>query len=380
MMLWENKLAQNQLTSLGDVYKESFPEIDARLRNLFTAGELMSVKKVYVVGDGDSYHAGIASSGAFLNLTDVEYYAVPAMRFLACEVEYMRDYSPGQSMVIGVSASGESRRVVQCLIRAREKMPDARIAALVGNPESSVARAAGAVLNVRLPNPELGMAPGIRTYLASLFGLAALAIRLGELQNRYHMTEANTLRRNIAGLGEHIPGMVEAASAEASRIRQYAAAPFFMTAGSGSHRGTAVFAAAKLTEIAGIYCVPRDLEEWMHVEQFSYPVNTPLIVFAPQGASFNHALGLMETARRIGHPIIAVTNEPENERIKALSSSVFPVPGKIEEDFLHLLFFVPPVSMGVALSGELGRAMFMTDNEAIQKQRAAMTQNLKEDV
>jgi glucosamine--fructose-6-phosphate aminotransferase (isomerizing) len=380
MMLWENKLACNQLTGLENVYKESFPEIDFRLRNLFTAEDLLAVKKVYVVGDGDSFHAGIAGGGSFLNLTDVEYYAVPAMRFLAYEVEYMRDYSPGQSMVIGVSASGESRRVVQCLIRAKEKIPGAKIVALTGNPESSVARAAGTVLNVGLPNPELGMAPGIRTYLASLFGLAALAIRLGELQNRYPAAEAEAMRRNIAGQGIYIPAMVEAASSETARIREYAAAPFFMTAGSGSHRGTAVFSAAKLTEIAGIYCVGRDLEEWMHVERFSYPVNTPLIVFAPQGASFNHTLILMETARKIGHPIIAVTNEPEHERIKALADSIFPVPGKLDEHFLHLLFFIPPVSMGVALSGKLGRAMFMTDNEAIQKQWAAMTQNLKEDV
>jgi glucosamine--fructose-6-phosphate aminotransferase (isomerizing) len=379
-MLWENQLAQNQLAALGDVYKESFPQIDVRLRNLFTAGDLISVKKVYVVGDGDSYHAGIASSGAFLNLTDVEYYAVPAMRFLAYELECLQDYSPGQSMVIGVSASGESRRVVQCLARAREKMPGVGITALTGNPESSVARAADTVLNVRLPNPELGMAPGIRTYLASLFGLAALAIRLGELQNRYHMTDANALRRNIAQLGEYVPALIEAASLEAPKLREYAAAPFFMAAGSGSHRGTAIFSAAKLTEIAGIYCVPRDLEEWMHVERFSYPTDTPLVVFAPRGPSFDHALVLMETARKTGHPVIAVTNEPENERIKALACCVFPVPGETEECFAHLLFFIPSVAMGVALSGELGRAMFMTGDEAIRKQRAAMTQNLKEDV
>jgi glucosamine--fructose-6-phosphate aminotransferase (isomerizing) len=379
-MIWKNDLAQNQLTTLGDVYKASFLEIDARLRNLFTAEDLMSIKKVYVVGDGDSYHAGIASGGAFYNLTDIEYCAIPAMRFLAYELDYIWDYSPGQSIVVGISASGESRRVVQCLIRAREKISGVKIMALTGNPESSVARAADAVFNVRLPNPELGMAPGIRTYLATLFGLAALAIRLGELQNRYHMTEANALRRSIASLGEHISTTIDAAFTEAPRIRQYAAAPFFMTAGSGSHLGTAVFSAAKLTEIAGIYCVPQDLEEWMHVERFSYPTDTPLIVFAPRGASFNHALFLMETARKIGHPVIVVTNEPENKRIKSLADSIFPVSGETEEYFAHLLFFVPSVVMGVALSDELGRAMFMTDNEAVKKQRGAMTQNLKEDV
>jgi glucosamine--fructose-6-phosphate aminotransferase (isomerizing) len=379
-MIWETQLAINQLNALEKVYGESFPAIDNNLRNLLSAGELLSIKKIYVLGDGDSYHAGIASGSAFFNITNVEYHVFPAMRFLAYGIEFLRDYSPGQSLVIGVSASGESRRVVQCLARVKEKAPGIKTLALVGKPESSAARAADMVFNAALPDPELGAAPGIRTYLASLFGLSSLAIRLGEIQNCYTMAEANALRRKIAGQGKYIPAMVEAASAGASRLGKYATAPFWVAAGSGNHRGTAAFSAAKLTEIAGVHGVPQDLEEWMHVERFAYPVDTPLLVFAPRGASFDHALLLMESAGKIGHPVIAITNEPEHERIKALAAAIFPVPGDLEEYFQQLLFFIPPVLIGAALAKTLGRAMFMTDNDAVQKQRAAMTQNLKEDV
>jgi glucosamine--fructose-6-phosphate aminotransferase (isomerizing) len=379
-MLWENKMAHAQLTGLDKLYEETFPAIDHRLRNLFTAGDLLAIKKVYVLGDGDSYHVALASRTAFLNLTDVEYFPVPAMRFLGYEIDCMRDYSPGQSLVVGVSASGESRRVVQCLERARQKMPDASFVAMTGNPRSSVARAADHVFDVSLPNPELGKAPGIRTYVASLFGLAALSIRLGEMQTRYHMTEANTMRNRIAAQGEYVARIIEQSDIQAKEICRYAVAPFFMTAGSGNHLGTASFSAAKLTEIAGLFCVPQDLEEWMHVERFSYPLNTPLIVFAPKGVSFNHALTLMETARKMGHPVIAITDTPENETVKSLAEIIFPVYGTLEEHFMQLLFYIPSVSMGVAFSQKLGRAMFMTDNEAIQKQRAAMTQNLKEEM
>jgi hypothetical protein len=88
----------------------------------------------------------------------------------------------------------------------------------------------------------------------------------------------------------------------------------------------------------------------------------------------------METAGKIGHPVMAVTDAPEDGRIRDRAELIFPVYGSLEEHFAPLLFFIPAVAIGVALSGDLGRAMFMTDNEAIQKQRAAMTQNLKEDV
>jgi glucosamine--fructose-6-phosphate aminotransferase (isomerizing) len=373
-------MAQNQLPDLENVYKESFTEIDHKIRNLFTAGELLAVKKVYAVGDGDSYHAGLASRTAFLKLAGVEYHAVPAMKFLAYEIDCMHDYSPGQSMVLGISASVESKRVVQCLNRIKEKMPGARTVALTGNPNSSVAKAADTVFDVRLPNAELGMAPGIRTYTASLFGLTVLAIRLGEMQNRYHMTEANEWRKQIAGQSVFIPDIIEKSRAVAEKIKIYAKAPFFMFAGSGNHLGTATFSGAKLTEIAGIYTVPMDLEEWNHVERFSYPVDTPLVVIAPKGQSFDHALKLMESAKKIGHPVIAITNNTQNALLQSNTDIVVPVAGTLEEHFLHLLFYIPSVSIGVALSEALNRQMFMTDNEAIQRQRAAMTQNLKEEV
>ena len=379
-MHWESKMAHDQLIGLGKLYEEAFPIIDHRLRNLFSAGDLLSIKKVYVLGDGDSYYAALASRTAFLNFSNVEYFPVPAMRFLGYEIDCMSDYSPGQSLIVGVSASGESRRVVQCMQRAKEKMPYARLTAMTGNPNSSVAKAADHVFDLSLPNPELGKAPGIRTYLASLFGLASLAIRLGEMQNHYHMTEANAMRDQIAAQAEYVARIAEQADIQAESMRRYAKSSFFTVAGSGNHFGTASFSAAKLAEIAGLFSVPQDMEEWMHVERFSYPIDTPLIVFAPKGASFDHAKVLMETAKKIGHPLIAVTDEPEDSAIKSLADIIFPVYGTLEEHFMQLLFYIPSVSMGVVLARELGRAMFMTDNEAMQKQRAAMTQNLREDV
>jgi glucosamine--fructose-6-phosphate aminotransferase (isomerizing) len=379
-MVWDRAMAQNQLPTLESIFRDSFTEIDYRVRNLFTAGELLSVKKVYVVGDGDSYHGGVASRSAFLKLTTVQYSAVPAMKFLAYEIDCMHDYSPGQSMIVGVSASGESKRVIQCLNRVKERMPNAKTVALTGNPDSSLGRAADAVFNVSLPNAELGMAPGIRTYAGSLFGLSALAIRLGEIQSNYHMTEANAMRKQIVDQSTFVPEIIGRSKEEAKKIRPYAKVPFFMFAGSGTHFGTAIFSGAKLTEIAGIHAVCSDLEEWNHVERFAYPQEVPLIIIAPQGASFDHALKLMEGAKKIGHPIIVITNNPQNSVIQRNVDIVIPVAGTLPEHFLQLLFFIPSVSIAVDLSEEIGRQMFMTDNQAIREQRAVMTQNLKEEV
>ncbi|QQO11158.1 SIS domain-containing protein [Breznakiella homolactica] len=377
-MRLDYQLATDQLSTLQDLYTETFPEIDRRLRNLFTAGDLLSVKKVYVVGDGDSCHAALASKNAFMRLTNVEYFAVPAMKFLAYEVDCIRDYSPNQSMVIGVSASGESKRVVQALQRTREKAPDTRIVAMVGNPESSAAKAADSVYDISIP--ELGRAPGIRTYGASLFGLAALAIRIGEIQNKYHMNEANAMRKLIAAQGSFIPKIIEDSNTVSEKITKWAKSPFFMTAGCGSHFGTAAFSAAKLMEIAGVYCIPQDLEEWMHVERFTYPVDTPLIVIAPGGASFNHALKLMETAKQIGHPVIAVTDQPEHGSIAARADAVIPVSGSLDEHFKQFLFYIPSVLIGAVLAKELDRGMFMSGDESIREPRAVMTRYLKEEV
>ena len=60
--------------------------------------EWMAVKKVYLTGDGDSYHASCAAEMAFAALAAVACEPMSAQRFLDYGAAWMRHDSPHQTL------------------------------------------------------------------------------------------------------------------------------------------------------------------------------------------------------------------------------------------------------------------------------------------
>ena len=377
-MILENTLAAAQLHTLPDLYASYFDLIDHRIRTLIGSETLNKVSRLYVLGDGDSYHAAAASRFAFMSRTSLEYHAVPAMKFLGYEIDQLRDDGPGTTMVVGISASGESRRVIQSLERVREKTPQAVVMAMTGSLKSTLAEITDIVGDVSIP--DMGRTPGIRTYTAALFGLTALCLRFGELQGCFSTGETDAARAALTMLSDDVGKTVEDAAVSAEMCAEWPHVPFVTVVGSGPHIGTAMFSAAKLVEIAGIHASAQDIEGWMHVERFAYPTCTPLIMIAPGGRSFSHALKTCRAARRLGHRIVVLTDQTEDNELLDTADILCPVTGKVEECFQHLLYYIPSPAIAAVLGSGIGRGMFMSDNQELQRKRTELTRNLKETV
>ena len=136
-----------------------------------------------------------------------------------------------------------------------------------------------------------------------------------------------------------------------------ATSPVLAMTGSGPSYGTALFAAAKMTEAAGVPAAGQDLEEWCHVEQYAYPDAMPVFVIAPPGRSHWRAAGLAVLAREQGRQVIAVTHQEDNG-IAAHASAVLPVQGQPREEFSPLLYHLFAGYVGSYLAERLNRLPF----------------------
>lgn len=377
-MALDTEIARNQLLSLPELYSDSFSIIDHSIRNTLSASDIVGVKQVIVVGNGDSYFAGLASVQTFQKFSDVSYKVVQSMRFFAYEHAFIKEYSPGQTVIVGVSASGESRRVVQALNQARNSLPTAKIFAIVGNPDSSVSRVADKIIDVSIPNK--GTAPGIRSYTASLFGLLGLALRFGELQGKMHLHDANAIRSYIPTLAPIVDIAVKESLKIADKILSFPMKSVFTVVGSGNNYGTALFNAAKFVEIAGLNATGQDLEEWLHVERFAYPLDSTVLVVAPTGNGFDHAKKLMKVAKSIGHYLICITDVPDDAFIKETVDICVPINMGKEELFSNLIAYIPSIPFAIACAEKLQRKMFMSDNAVIHEERQALSKLLKEEM
>jgi len=352
----EPSVMVKQVLDLPNVLREQTRPFDNLVRNVLTPLEFLSLHRVFVTGDGDSFHAAMACEMAFENIAHLACEPLSAQRFLDYGAEWMPVPFPNSVLVVGTSASGRTQRVVQSLERARKF--NALTIALTGTPGSPVTQAAERALPVQLP--DLGPSPGIRTYTANLIGLLLLAIRIGEMRDRYTQAKANAMRQELADLADVIAATIKAIDSKARQIADAlkdAAAMVFV--GSGPSYGTALFSAAKVVEAAGVLALGQDLEEWAHVERFAYPNDMPLFIIAPPGRSHWRAAELARTARQLGRRVVTVVKDGDDE-IAAHAEFVLPVMGDAREEFSPLVYHLAADLFASYLAEALGRKLFQT--------------------
>jgi glucosamine--fructose-6-phosphate aminotransferase (isomerizing) len=363
-------MVDNQVKDLGNLMRQQIRLIDEEVREAFTTDQLKAIHKIYITGDGDSFHAALSSEMVFRSIAGVSCDGVSAMSFLEYCADYLPAAHPDGTLVIGISASGGTKRVYQAVDRANQVSENIITLAVSGNVDGIIGKAADRTISVILPDK--GRSPGIRTYQASLIAMMLLAIRMAEARGLKTADEAGLLREELIALGDQIDSTFEAsddlAKSIAKVIKVY---PYNIFVGSGPSYGTAVFSAAKIIEAAGVFSMGQDLEEWAHVENLAYPDETPTFVIAPPGKGYWRAVELAKAAKEKGRLVIAVVNQNDQE-VAAYADHVFPVIGDVREEFSPLIYHIAADLVAAYLTIELGRALFQTDRPEVRERWQAM--------
>ncbi|MGC4807633.1 SIS domain-containing protein [Micromonospora sp. DT233] len=340
-----------QVERLSDDLRRLTAPTDERIRELLAARPDGAVREVLLVGSGDSHHAGHAAELAFRTLGGVRCAPLSTLRFLAYGGTAPAGQDPGRVLVVGVSASGNTPLVVRALEQARQR--GSATLAVTGTPGSRLTSAAEQAVVVDVGDRE--RSPGIRTYQANLLALLLLAVRLGGSR------DGDARVAEIASLAGLIDETLAAGRAQCGRVAGWcAAAEGAMLLGSGPSYGTALYAAAKLVEAAGIDAAGQDVEEWCHVERFIHPTEAPLFVLAPPGRGHDRAAEVAQRAHELGRRVVAVAR-PDDAALTAHAAAVLPVPGEVREEFSPLVYHGFASYLAAATAQALGRAPFRSD-------------------
>ena len=344
-----------QVERLADDLRSLIPTYRRRVADVLAPPWCEIVDRVYLTGDGDSYHAACAAEMAVEEIAGLDCEPLSAFRFDAYGAPSRR--AGARPLVIAISASGSTDRVVRA-IRTAQRRDDAVTIAVTGVAGSPVTRAADHSVVVGLPDPQ--RSPGIRSYQASLLGLLLVAVQLGRRRGLRSEAETEALHTELGGLADAVAATAAAAKDRCRRLATvFADAPVMMIVGSGPSYGTALFTAAKIIEGAGVFAAGQDLEEWSHVEQLAYPDDMPLVVIAPPGRCHERALDLATAAHRIGRRVVAVTAHDDTE-LTQHAQTVLPVLGHTREEFSPLLYHVFSSYLACYLADTLGRKPFQS--------------------
>ena len=160
------RLVERQAMLIAGIVDCVTPQIQAIADQLVR----QRIANVFTTGCGDSYYAALATRLAFEMYSGVRVEPIEALELS----RYSVDYLPANSVVVGVSAGGETSRPLEAL-RQAQRVGAATIA-LTGHRESALARAADhaiihneAALRVQVPAGEGTFALG--NYLAATLSL-----------------------------------------------------------------------------------------------------------------------------------------------------------------------------------------------------------------
>ncbi|MEM6282809.1 MAG: SIS domain-containing protein [Chloroflexota bacterium] len=343
-----------QIDTLPDLLREVGQPFDASARSAFNFELCTGVKRIYLVGCGDSYHAPTGAEMAFHQLAGVPTQALNAMTFSRYTAPYLPDTGPNTNLVIAISVSGKVSRTVETLRMARKA--GAYTIALTGNPTGPLATSADRVFETAvppLPDELQGMVvPGVRSYLASQVALYSAAIRIGEVRGHITTVEADAYRDEILALAESIEKTTVACEPIArDLIGQWDNEREFVFVGTGPGYGVAMFSAAKVLEASGDPATAQEVEEWSHLQYFAADVTTPTILISMAGNDAGRAVEVAAAMQAIGRSTVGVLPEGDTQ-IRPHVNAVMPIIGSVRECFSPIVTSIP----GELLAAERAQA------------------------
>ena len=206
-----------------------------------TNEEFRSITKVFVVACGSSYHAGLMAKYA------IEHWArLPVEIDIASEFRYRNPVVDGNTLVIGVSQSGETVDTSQAVREA--KALGAKVLVISNVVDSSMARDADAVLYTRA-GPEIGVA-ATKTHLAQIIALEILALYLAQVRETLSPAEARGLLDAMGALPDKVAEAMERGDAVHAVAERYRTSPSFLFLGRHVGYPVALEGALKLKEIS----------------------------------------------------------------------------------------------------------------------------------
>jgi len=351
-----------QIDTLPALVRDIVAPFDAAARSALDFETCSAVKRIYLVGCGDSHHAAVGAELAFHQLTGVPTQALSSLPFSRYTAGYLPRRGPRRNLVIAVSVSGRVSRSIEALSLARQAGADT--VALTGNPDGVFGRAAGSVFETAvpaLPDELAGMVvPGIRSYLASQIALFLAAIRIGEVRGHMSTAAADAERAALQALAESVAQTI--ASCEPlvdALVQTWRAVRLFEFVGAGPLYGAAMFSAAKVLEASGEPALAQETEEWAHLQYFADSTNIATLLLSANGFDADRMAEVARAAQCIRRPL-ALVAPADAQAIAKYVDALLPLPRDLPERYAALVASIPGELLAAARAADL-RAPYFRD-------------------
>jgi glucosamine--fructose-6-phosphate aminotransferase (isomerizing) len=309
----------------GTLVLESLGMTEEQLRNL---------RRIVIVAAGTSYHAGVV--GRYM----IEEWArLPVEPDIASEWIYRNPVLSKDTLVIGISQSGESRDTVNAIKLARDL--GARTLAITNLMGSQITREAESVLYTRC-GLEIGVAAS-KTFTAQVALLALIGLKLAQVRKTLPPEEVKTILDQLYELPKKIKQFLDGAHPIDEIAERLYDKQFFLYLGRHIGLPVALEGALKLKEISYIPTDAYSAGEMKHGPIALLEEGTPVVCVATdQKVIYDKVVSNIQETRARGAHVIAIATDG-NEDIQHHADDVIYVPRS--PAFLQSVLAVVPLQL-----------------------------------
>lgn len=309
----------------GTLVLESLGMTEEQLRNL---------RRIVIVAAGTSYHAGVV--GRYM----IEEWArLPVEPDIASEWIYRNPVLSKDTLVIGISQSGESRDTVNAIKLARDL--GARTLAITNLMGSQITREAESVLYTRC-GLEIGVAAS-KTFTAQVALLALIGLKLAQVRKTLPPEEVTIILDELYKLPGKINQFLDGDHPVEEIAQRLYDRPFFLYLGRHIGLPVALEGALKLKEISYIPTDAYSAGEMKHGPIALLEEGTPVVCVATdQKVIYEKVVSNIQETRARGAHVIAIATDG-NEDIQHHADDVIYIPRS--PAFLQSVLAVVPLQL-----------------------------------
>ena len=302
---------------------------------------LKNLNRIQIVACGTSLHAAMIGKYIIEDFCGISVDVEPSSEYI-----YRKTITDKNTLVIGVSQSGETADTITAVRQAKSK--GSHILIVTNRPDSTMAREADSLVPVNA-GIEVSVA-ATKSYMAQLISFYLLAIYMAEVKGIGNLGD---LKHELIILPQKIEKILAHKEEIQKCARRFANSKDFIFIARGINFPTALEGALKLKEISYINATGYTAGELKHGPIAMLDESMPVLSILMQGKVYDKILSNSEEAKARNARMIALTDSAD-EKLNELFECIIRIP-EISEILSPALAIVPLQLLAYYIAEFLGK-------------------------
>lgn len=302
---------------------------------------LKNLNRIQIVACGTSLHAAMVGKYIIEDFCGIAVDVEPSSEYI-----YRKTITDKNTLVIGVSQSGETADTITAVRQAKAK--GSHILIVTNRPDSTMAREADSLVPV-FAGIEVSVA-ATKSYMAQLISFYLLAIYMAEVKG---VSGLENLKHELIVLPQKIEKILAHKEAIQKCARTFSSSKDFIFIARGVNYPTALEGALKLKEISYINATGYTAGELKHGPIAMLDETMPVLSILMKGKVYDKILSNSEEARARNARMIALTDS-DDSKLNELFECIIKIP-EIDEILSPALAIVPLQLLAYYIAEFLGK-------------------------